>query len=620
MIVGPDGLIRHINRTYEEYAGREIVGTDSFMYMEEPYRSRQKEIFNRIIAGGPAESLEIRLVRENGIVVWFRSQLSPLIEDARVTGVVIFAQDITREKEAEAALQLSESKYRRIVNTAKDGIWTIDAEGLTTFVNPTMAEMLGYTPDEMLGKSFLDLMEPSTRPQGVQNLERRLAGVAEKHDSVLVHRNGTRVVTTMQTAPIIDEQDRITGALAVVHDVTALRRAEEERRQVERKMLEAQKLESLGVLAGGIAHDFNNMLAAIVGNVSLARLSAGASPEINGTLNAIERIAKRSSELTRQLLAYAGRGQLTREPVELNGLVREMADLLRVSVGRDTSFVIETGPDSFYIDGDATQLRQIVMNLITNAAEAIGNQPGVIRLRTEAMEPATGVPQRTRFGGPLSPGRHVLIEVSDSGCGMDPETVDRIFDPFFTTKFTGRGLGLAAVLGIVRDHSGGLDVDTERGRGTSFRIYMPRSAAGPARPVVLQASPEYGRDARQILVIDDEPLVRESTAKMLAKFGFSVLEADGGRPALDMIRERGKPPDLILLDLTMPGWDGVRTLSEIRTQGYRTVPVVVMTGYAERDVSRRFGEYPPAAVIQKPFTIDELFAQMNRVMACGGPG
>jgi len=406
------------------------------------------------------------------------------------------------------------------------------------------------------------------------------------------------------------------GRFAVVFaDVTEDRRAEAEKRQMEQQMLQVQKLESLGVLAGGIAHDFNNLLMSILGNADLAMDGLPAQSPTRDSLTDIVRASRRAADLCRQMLAYSGKGRFAVEPLSLNDLIEEMAHLLVVSISKNVALQCRFASDLPMVEGDATQLRQIVMNLITNASEAVGPGAGSVTLST-GVEPCTAESfADTVTHERLPEGPYAYIEVSDTGCGMPPETLARIFDPFFTTKFTGRGLGLAAVLGIVRGHRGAIRVRTEPGKGTTFRVLFPvRAGAQPAPAAIAAPPPPEPAPAGSgtILIVDDEPGVRHVAGRMLASAGFEVLAAASGAEAIEILRADPARITCVLLDLTMPKMDGDETLGHLRAiRG--DLPVVLSSGYNEQELLQRFAGRNLAGVIQKPYVRSQLVMVLRRV-------
>jgi signal transduction histidine kinase/CheY-like chemotaxis protein len=390
--------------------------------------------------------------------------------------------------------------------------------------------------------------------------------------------------------------------------------AEEARRAIEAKVLEVQKLESLGVLAGGIAHDFNNLLVAIMGNAGLALLDLPDDSPARSSIADVEVAGRRAGELARQMLAYSGRSRGKFEPVDLGELVNELLALLQVPIGRGVDLRIHLPSSPLVVDGDAAQLRQVVMNLVINAADAV-ERAGTVTIRTQLLHATGEYLADVHPEAGLDPGPFASLEVADTGIGMEPTTRDRIFDPFFTTKDTGRGLGLAAVRGIVNAHGGAIRVYSELGRGTTFRILLPISASIPIP--VPEADADWHGDGRA-LVVDDDPGVRRVASRMLGSFGLSVRAVESGQEALDALAEQSDAFDVVLLDLTMPAMDGPETFERIR-QLRPSLPVVMMSGYHE-DELRPDLDARISGFIQKPFTPGELARRVRAALAAGGAG
>ncbi|MGE0040505.1 MAG: ATP-binding protein [Vicinamibacterales bacterium] len=401
-------------------------------------------------------------------------------------------------------------------------------------------------------------------------------------------------------------------AAAVLANALSRRTADEERRAFERRLLDTQKLESLGVLAGGIAHDFNNLLTAILGNASLARDPApGTSSEV--PLARIETAARRAADLCRQMLAYAGRSPVTRAPVDLNALVRDTQSLLDVSVPKKAQLHLELLDALPTVLGDETELRQILMNLVINAAEAIGDQAGTITVRTTTTTLSSEALEETVFSPTLQGGRYVSLEVADTGAGMAPETLPRIFDPFFTTKFTGRGLGLASVVGIVRAHGGALRVDSVVGEGSRFELLLPAHGAPvPTPPPPARPRPDW-RGRSHVLVIDDEDGVRLLIRTVLEQAGLTVTEAPDGREGVALFLATPDRFDAVLVDLTMPGLDGFETLSALRACR-PAVRALLMSGYSEPGPADAAG----CPFLAKPFDPEGLRAAVAALVTDDG--
>jgi signal transduction histidine kinase/CheY-like chemotaxis protein len=386
-----------------------------------------------------------------------------------------------------------------------------------------------------------------------------------------------------------------------------------DQRTLEQQVLHSQKLESLGVLAGGIAHDFNNLLTGILGNADLALAELSPVAPARESLEAIETGARRAAELCRQLLAYSGKGRFLVQPLDVMELVQEMGHLLSVSISKKVVLKYHFTNNLPAVEADATQMRQTIMNLILNASEAIGDRSGVISVTTGLAHCDPEYLKTCFVADGIQPGDFVYVEVADTGHGMDKATQDRIFDPFFTTKFTGRGLGLAAVLGIVRGHKGAIRVHSEVGRGTTFKLLFP-AAQTPAREIT-SGTPgaRSWKSHGHVLVVDDEETVRTLTRRMLERVGFTVLTAEDGRQAVEIFQRVGAEVDLVILDLTMPHLDGEACFRELRLLK-PAVKVILSSGYNEQDVVSLFAGKGLAGFIQKPYTNEELIAKVRDVL------
>ena len=413
----------------------------------------------------------------------------------------------------------------------------------------------------------------------------------------------TRDALVDQAAVLTATNDRLTREMA------ERAASDEARRAIEAKVLEVQRLESLGVLAGGIAHDFNNLLVAIMGNAGLALLDLPEGHPARASIIDVEVASRRAGELARQMLAYSGRSRFVVEPVELSELVRELLTLLQVSIGKGVILRLHLPDEPVVVDADAAQIRQVVMNLVINAADAIGSRSGTVRIRVSVLEASADYLADVHPEAGLAAGRYAALEIADTGSGMDRETQARIFDPFFTTKFSGRGLGLAAVLGIVRGHGGALRVYSEVGRGSTFRVVLPLSASSPARRV--QSGDDW-RGRGTILVVDDDPMVRTVASRLLESFGLTVRTADGGRQAIDHVAGDPGSIDAVLLDMTMPEMNGPEVFGRIRSIR-SDLPVVLMSGYHQDELSDDIG-VGISGFVQKPFTPADLATRIRAAL------
>jgi two-component system, cell cycle sensor histidine kinase and response regulator CckA len=503
---------------------------------------------------------------------------------------VTFVIDESARKQQEQLRRNAEAQLRHAVNCTPFVLWAVDSRGVFTLSEGRALEALGLRPGEVLGKSAFDVYADA--PQVTDALRVALAG--GEFDRIV--EIAGRLFET-RTFPLTDAAGQLTGLVGMSLDITERQRAEAERMRLQAKLLEVQRLESLGLMAGGIAHDFNNILTVILGNASTARVALAEHDEARSDIDNIIAAGQRAAELTRQMLAYSGRGRFDVRPIDLSGLVRDISGLIGTTLSRKVQVTTELSAVST-VRADPAQLQQVIMNIVVNGVEACGDQPGTVQIRTRELIVEAGDPL---IDAGLQPGRHVCLDVRDDGCGMDAATTAKIFDPFFTTKFTGRGLGLAAVVGIVRAHDGAIDVESTPGKGSRFRVFLPISDEPAAAS--MRASRLY-RGQGLVLVIDDDASVRQIVAKMLTSIGFSVIDAASGRLGLRALEQRAREIALVLLDMTMPEMDGEETLRAIRKLS--PVPVVLMSGYGESEAMLRFSSQRLAGFLQKPFTAQQL--------------
>jgi signal transduction histidine kinase/CheY-like chemotaxis protein len=428
------------------------------------------------------------------------------------------------------------------------------------------------------------------------------------HEFRLRHANGSVVWLRGDSVPERDAAGN-TVWYGFICDVT-------ESRRLETKLVESAKLESLGVLAGGIAHDFNNLLTGILGNASLARQELPPSSLGQPMLDQIETAARRAADLCKQMLAYSGKGRFVVQRLDLNKLIEDTTHLLNISIAKNCVLRFNLARDLPAIKADATQLRQVIMNLVINGSEAIGNRSGVLALNTGVARVDAEYLRGFRPDASPAHGDYVFVEVSDNGCGMDPATLSKIFDPFFTTKFTGRGLGLAAVLGIVRGHKGGLKVYSEPGKGTTFKLFFPVASGQPQDSVSPFPAPLPFKGTGTVLVVDDEETVRAVAARMLERLGFAVLTANDGREGMEKFRADPARFTLVLLDLTMPHLDGEETFRQMRLLN-PSVRVILTSGFNQQEAVNRFTGKGLAGFIQKPFELGSLIQVIRSVLPHG---
>jgi PAS domain S-box-containing protein len=517
-------------------------------------------------------------------------------------------------KQAEETLRESESRLRSVFRAAPVGIGLVSNRILKE-VNEQLCEMTGYLPDELLEKSAR-LLYPSE--------EEFLFVGEEKYRQISEHGTGTvetkwktkdgTIIDVILSSTPLDMEDWARGVTFTAMDITDRKRAEEDRLEFQRQLQHAQKLESLDVLAGGIAHDFNNLLVGILGNADIALLELPSSSPARANIEGIEKTAVRAAELCRQMLAYSGKGRFVVDPIDLSQLVEEMVHLLRASISKKADLELLLADDLPAVEADSTQLRQVVMNLMTNASEAIGDEGGRIVVSTGVMNCDAEFLSPSLNAGSIPTGDYIYLEVADSGCGMDEATRSRIFDPFFTTKFSGRGLGLAAVQGIVHSHGGAIHVDSRVGRGTTIQVLFPASHRDPMGSRGYEAAtPQPWTGHGKVLLVDDDESVRIVTVQMLEQLGFEVEEACDGREAIEYLTDHADEVVLVLLDMTMPHMDGRETLQEMERLGLST-PVVLSSGHDEQATTGQLVSRGLAGFIQKPYRLGDLREKVRSIL------
>ncbi|MDR3670363.1 MAG: PAS domain S-box protein, partial [Holophaga sp.] len=507
-------------------------------------------------------------------------------------------------------LRASEARLQGFIRHAPAAIAFKDREGRFLAINPRMETLIGRPAGEILGKTNEDLLPPGTcarfRERDRRTLELKQA---IQEEEPWVDAEGSTRHYLCHNFPLVDATGQDCGLGFIGTDIT-------ERKQADLALLQSQKLESLGVLAGGIAHDFNNLLGAMQGNVELAMTET--SLERAKPYHEILRgLMAKGSGLLRQMLAYSGRGRSSVCILDLNPLVEEMTHLLETSISKKARMRLALHPKLPPMEADPDQIQQVIMNLVINASEAMEEQNGVITLATRPVDLDQKAIDRLCEGQPVHPGPHVSLEVSDNGSGMSPEVLKKIFDPFFTTKFTGRGLGLAAIHGIVRNHQGCILVSSEPGRGSTFQLLFP-AAQGPvpraAPDAMLPRPPAGGNGEGTVLVVDDEDEMRSVVVTALGRAGFQTLQARDGREALGLFLANRDRIRLILMDLTMPIMDGEEACRELQRTG-ASVPVILCSGFHEMEALRRFGGLGLAGFLQKPFGLGPLIDRVQKLLA-----
>jgi PAS domain S-box-containing protein len=520
------------------------------------------------------------------------------------------ALDITDRKRAEEEILLreqalvnSERFLKTIIDSEPECIKLLDSECNLIMMNRAGLEIIdAESLEQVKGQSMAQLVTDAYRAEFIALTKRVFEGTPGVLEFEAVGINGRHIWLETHAVPFCNELGEITSLLGITRDVTEKRRLEEERAALEQQLHQAQKMESLGVLAGGIAHDFNNILAVIMCYSSLGQQKPEKAAEF---MPEIEKASERAAGLCRQMLAYAGKTQFVESNVDVTALVDDIIIMLKSTLPQNAAIKPYLTGDLPCIEGDASQLRQIVMNLIINASEAIGEEHGDIRVALTKTDITTGQQEKDHSGKVITPGSYLCLEVTDTGCGMDDETKQRIFEPFYTTKFVGRGLGMSAVLGIITSHKGALQLSSQPGHGTTFKVYLPVQNGENSVEPLQQNAPTAWQGSGTILLVEDEPQLILVAKNLMKALGFSVIEATNGKEALELYRKNAAEIGLVLTDIGMPLMNGYQLIRELKRINPK-LPIIVSSGFGDTDVISRIAPGDVSGVISKPYSFDQL--------------
>ncbi len=620
ILVSPAGIIDFANRGMAEMFGMELpelIGTSYSEHLHDSEKLVGNERMNQLIKGDiQSVWLDRRYIRKDGTEFWGHLSGRRLENaDGSLRGLVGVISDVTERRRVEEALKESEYRWKFALEGAGDGVWDWNIHTGEAFYSHRYKEMLGFEEVEIGSSSdeWLKRIHPEDTSGVLVALQPYLegkTGTAAVEFRMLCKDGSWKPILGRGMVVSRDSAGKPLRMIGTNTDLTELKTAEEERRSMELQMQQVQKLESLGVLAGGIAHDFNNILTVIVGNADLALMRINKESPAVDNLHRIEQAAARAADLAKQMLAYSGKGRFVIENINLNTLLEEMLRMLEVSISKKVLLRLNPYQHLPTVEADATQMRQVIMNLVINASEAIGEKSGVIAISTGCMDCDRSYLKDVWLDENISEGLYVYLEIADSGCGMDKQTMAKLFDPFFTTKFTGRGLGMAAVLGIVRGHKGAIKVYSELNRGTTFKILLPASS----KPVEIFNGTSLHDDwqgSGTVLLVDDEETVRGIGAEMLRELGFTVITADDGREGVEQLKNN---PDIsiVILDLTMPHMDGEQCFRELK-QLRSDIKVIMSSGFNEQEVTEKFLGKGLAGFIQKPYKLSVLKEAIRKI-------
>jgi PAS domain S-box-containing protein len=597
------GTVLKVNRAYCQlygYSREQLVGQSFAIIFSPEQREAAVHQYQRVFTATTIEPRYQATVRlADGTEKLVESRIEFLVERGKRVAMLSIIRDVTEIQQRKLLLE-------QILTLTPDLICVYDRHTQRyMFIGSTLLSRLGYTEAEIetFGAGGLAMLihpdDASLRLQGYSAIDSMSDGSVYEHEYRIRAADGSwRWLRSRDVVFARDPGGYARQILCIAQDITAQKETEATSQRFAEQIAETQKLESLGVLASGIAHDFNNLLVAIRGNAELALQELGAETAAKEAVAQTITTSQKAADLCNQLLTYAGKGKVQRERVDMNVLVQEMLDLLHISIGKQVRLQTALSAAPMLVDADATQLRQLVLNLITNAADAIAPKPGTITVTVTDRVLDQAVLSTMSQGWSITPGRYVVLEVADTGVGMDTATRARIFEPFFTTKAAGRGLGLASVLGIIRHHQGGIAITSEQGCGTTFTIALPYTESlhsPPSTPVFVTVPPQR---RLRLLVVDDDFAVRSVTAKLLQRLGHHVITASDGTTALNAIQSQSI--DTILLDLTMPPPSGGELIELVR-QLHPDMPIIVMSGYGSEQAMEQIGPFQPLVFLGKPF-------------------
>lgn len=613
LCTGPAGNITFFNSRITEmfgYTSEELLENRYQNLVHPEQRSIGDAYLNGLVSGRLASiTSERHYLRKDGSSFWgYISARSLFDADGKSTAMLATITDITDIKDTREALLKSSELLRLALDASNDGIWDWDLASGNVHWSPRCFTMLGYEPNEFAVSydSWKNLIHPDDAEQVARSAGEQI-GTGEGNFTVeyrIAEKGGGWHWVKGRGKPAArDQLGAILRIVGTLTDIESRVREQSERLAFEQKLQQTQKLESLGVLAGGIAHDFNNILTIILGHcyVSLQEIDSGMP--VKSHLQHIESAANRAADLCRQMLAYAGKSALVQTKVDLWLLVDDIVKMLQAAIAKNVTITLDMKRDLPHIAGDTSQIQQVVMNLIINAAEAIGDGNGTITISLQKVSLVEEDLKSDSVGNPVAAGVYALLQVSDTGCGMDYETQKRIFEPFFTTKFAGRGLGMSAVLGIVKSHDGFLTLQSSPEAGTTFKVYFPLSRlteeAVTQEPPLVWSSPAVDSKGT-LLLVDDEAEVRRVGSALLDGMGFNVISVSNGSEALQAFSDGGSAIDLVLLDLIMPEMGGVETYRRLRKLS-PTVPVVFLSGSDLESLLVEIENDAYSSAISKPY-------------------
>jgi len=620
--VDDKGRIQYVSDRWLErmgYTRDEVVGRNSLDFLTPESRSDLLQNWvPKFLHTGALDDYPCEFLSQSGEVV-------PVLLSARIEwddegefghsrSVLV---DVTDQRRAEKEARLGRALLSRLFDALPDAALLTDPDRRIMKVNPSFVRTFGYTEQQVLGKKTEVFYDNSSNYQarGSSHYNSDANIDVTPYRSRYKRRDGSLFDAETMGSALLNEDGKHLGNVGIIRDISERIAAQRREEQMKAQMVRTERLESLAVMAGGIAHDFNNLLSAILGNADVALYDLPKDHPATSPLRDIINASRTAADICARMLTYSGKQRAPAEPLSITPLTDELCQALRVRLGAKARLMTLHHHPEARVQGDAAQIRQVLMNLVLNASEALGDDGGQIIVQTRVQALRRAQLDDTELGADCTPGEYLQIEVRDTGHGMSQDVADRIFDPFFSTKFTGRGLGLASVLGVLRAHKGTIHLKSEKGVGTTFTVSIPLHDTTPHHVIPTPMSdPLPVRHRGTILVVDDVQTVRAVAERMLRRLGYSTRTVEHGRAAVDYVRKHPGVLQAVLLDLTMPEMDGETAFHLIR-EVEPELPIILMTGYTRSQVSESFSEMDMAGFLAKPFAFQQLRMVLREALA-----
>ncbi len=620
MLLDPDATIRYINRTVPDLTVEQVLGTRIYDYLEPSQAEKARACLQRVLESHEPDFYEVEYLSADGEISFFESRVAPVVRGGKVAALILNSSDVTPHRKAVQALAASEERHRFLTANITDAIWTLGMDRRFHYVSPSIERLAGYTVEQFLDQDLEAILSEDSYERALHTLADELQrdsqpGVDPERwrtlDLELRRSDGSLLWTESRMNLLRDADGNLSGVLGVTRDIAAWKEAQQALQRSEKRLRQAQRLEAVGQLAGGVAHDFNNLLTVIQGHHDLLIQDFHGQDPRRSRLEEIGKAADKAASLTRQLLAFARRQRLEPAVLSLNEVVSETAPILKRLLPEDIRISFELASDLGNVEADRGQLEQVLLNLVVNARDAMP-RGGSLRIATANADLRTGF---EAYDPPVVPGRYVRMEVSDDGSGIPEPLQAKIFEPFFTTKEVGKGtgMGLATVYGIIKQSKGYIWVESAEGEGTSFEILLPRSSRQQAEQAeqAEQATGAAATGLETVLLVEDDEAVRVVTGGILSESGYRVLEAGGGREAMEICAAEGGRIDLVVTDLVMPEMWGDELARRLR-EAFPGLRVLYISGYGDRRQKRRSSG--GGSFLEKPFSAERLLEKVREAL------